>query len=278
MVDKFSITYLTFCAVGIILNGIGLLLLSSFKNGGIDVTQKCILINLCFITFSSSICLTIQQTFLHLEVNRKHFQFILELCLKTFATGYYCATFWLMFDRYLHLKLNIKYVIYWSRRKTIIAVMILWSFAALIGSLIAVYVVNYDIVVYAAFDIVIVVFSVYVYAYALLLLKLQRSNARSNQHGRSILKGMLLCAIILITFLLLFAIPDTITAIEIIYGNSDNSGKLTLYMWLYYPVSYWTDALIYIFVSPQVRLAVKKNIKRLLDNRMPQLRGGNRTT
>ena len=267
MVDEFSITFLTFCAVGIILNGIGLFLLSSLRNVGIDLTQKYILINLCFIDFSLSICLTIQQALPFFDVDPSNYQHILDGCIEIISNGYYCATFWLIFDRFLHIKLNIKYVIYWSRKKTIIAVMILWSLAVLIGSLIVVYVGNYDVVIYAGFDLVIVAFSAYVYAYALLLLKLQRSSVLSNQRGRNIFKGLFLSAIIILTFLFLVAIPDTIMAIEAIHDNSNNSGKLIWYTWLVYPVSLWTDALIYIFISPRIRTAVKKGTKRLFSYR-----------
>ena len=260
MVNEFSITFLTLCAVGIILNGIGLILLSCLKNGEIDKTQKYIIIIICLTNLSTSITLTIQQV-LHLsEVNPPY---ALDVCLEILSCGFYYATFWLILDRYLHIKLNIKYVIYWSRRKTIIATMILWSFATLNGSLIVLYALEYDFVLLAAFDLVIVVFSAYVYIYALLLLKLQRSNVRSNQSGRGILKGMLLLAIILLTFLLLNVIPDTIMAVKAIYGNSNNSGKIIWYTWLVYPVSCWTDALIYIFVSPRIKLVVTINIKCL---------------
>ena len=260
MVDEFSTIILTLCAVGIILNGIGLLLLNSLKNCEIDKIQKYIIIILCLINFSRSIIFTIEQVLYRLEVNISH---TLTVCIEISCCGYYCATFWLILDRYLHIKLNIKYVIYWSRRKTIIATMILWSFATLNGSLIVLYALEYDFVLLAAFDLVIVVFSAYVYIYALLLLKLQRSNVRSNQSGRGILKGMLLPAIIVLTFLLLNVIPETIMAVKAIYGKSNYSGKIIWYTWLVYPVSCWTDALIYIFVSPRIKLVVTRNIKCL---------------
>ena len=266
MVNEFSIVFLTFSATGIILNGVGLILLYSFKNGGIDLTQKYILINLCLNNFILSIFLTTQQTLYPLETDPQRSQFFLDLCTEILCSGFYFATFWLIFDRYLHIKLNIKYVIYWSRRKTIIAVMILWSLAALNGSIFAIYAFEHDVFFFAAFDLVIITFSTYVYGYALLLLKLHRSNIRSNQQGRSIFKGLFLSAIILLTFLLLDVIPDTIMMVQAINGISYNSDKLIWYTWLIYPVSLWTDALIYIFVSPHIRFALKKNMKRLLVN------------
>ena len=264
MIEKFSILFLTFTAVGIILNGIGLIVLYRFKNGGICLTQKYILINLCLINFILSIFLTIQQTLYPLEIDPQRSQLFIDLCTEILCSGFYFATFWLIFDRYLHIKLNIKYVIYWSKRKTLIAVMILWSLAALNGSLFAIYAFEEDVFLFAAFDLAIVAFSTYVYAYALFLLKLHRRNVHSNQHGKSIFKGLFLSAIILLTFLLLAVIPDTIMAVQAIYGISYDSGNLIWYTWLIYPISLWTDALIYIFVSPQIRLAVKKNMKRLL--------------
>ena len=264
MIEKFSILYLTFSTIGIILNAIGLIVLYRFKNSRMDLTQKYILINLCLINFILSIFLTIQQTLYPLEIDPQRSQLFLDLCTEILCSGFYFATFWLIFDRFMHIKLNIKYVIYWSKRKTLIAVMILWSLAALNGSLFAIYAFEEDVFFFAAFDLAIVAFSTYVYGYALFLLKLHRSNIHSNQHGRSIFKGLFLSAVILLTFLLLAVIPDTIMAVQAIYGISYNSGSLIWYTWLIYPVSLWTDALIYIFVSPQIRLAVKKNIIRLL--------------
>ena len=266
MVEKFSISYLTFSTIGIVLNAIGLIALYRFKNGRMDLTQKYILINLCLINFILSIFLAIQQTLFPLEIDPQRRQLFLDLCTTILCSGFNFATFWLIFDRYLHIKLNIKYVIYWSKRKTIIAVMILWSLSALNGTIFTFYAFEYDIFFFAAFDLFTIAFSTFVYAYALFLLKLRRSNVRSNQQGRSIFKGLFLSAIILLTFLLLDVIPDTIMVIQAIYGISYNSDKLIWYTWLIYPVSLWTDALIYFFFSPQIRLALKKNIERLLVN------------
>ena len=266
MIDNYSIAYLTCCAIGTILNGIGLLLLITYKYAGIDLTQQYILINLCCIDLSLSIFLTIDQTLEVFDVSYTRYRLILNVCISMANTGYYCSTLWLILDRYLHIKLNIKYVIYFSKKKTLIATIILWIFLALSGSLFVVYHFNYVIVIYAVFDLIILLFSSYVYAYALILFKKQRANVRSNQHNRGIFKGLVITFIILAVFAVLVAIPDTIYAIESINSNFTYSDKVFWYTWIVYPVSLWTDALIYILFSPKVRIALRYKLKCLFGN------------
>ena len=105
------------------------------KNLENDLTQRYILINLCFIDFSLSIFLGLYQaTFSFKEYDFHHYA-ILSLCISIVKTGNYFTTLWLIVDRYLHIKLNKRYVIYWSKMKTIIAVMFLWILMGVIGYL-----------------------------------------------------------------------------------------------------------------------------------------------
>ena len=262
MANSFSITYLTLCAVGPILNGMGLYLLLKWKNSKMDLTQRYIIINLCIIDFSLSILLTIDKSLIEIGVNSFLTKQVFDVCKAIVNTGFYIATFWLIFDRFLHIKLNIKYVVYWSKKKTIIATTVLWCITTLSGSLIAIFVPLYDVLIYAIVDLIILSFSAFVYTYALLLSHKQRKIVRANQRQKGIFKGLLLSIVILTTFAVLVAIPDITLAIEIYIEI--NSDALYWYVWLTYPITFWTDALIYIFVSPQVRLAIKNKLKVFL--------------
>ena len=261
------IGFLTCCAIGIILNGIGLFLLFNCNNSEIDLTQRYILINLCFIDLSLSLSFATDRILFVLNysevLSSDYYKFTVKIFINILSTGYYFATFWLIVDRYLHIKLNIKYVTYWSKKKTVTVTIFLWMLMGLTGSLFTVYQVYYILFIYVIFDSIIVIFSSYVYAYALILFKKKRANIRSNQHGNGIFKGLILSVAIITAFTVFVAIPDALFA----FYNSEYNEHLPGYMWIVYPISMWTDALIYIFLSPKVRLALKNKLKRLLKNR-----------
>ena len=266
MIQRIYIASLTCCSIGIFLNGIGLFILFNLKNSEIDLTQRYILTNLCFIDFCYSIFFEIYIMLNVLNVSEKLYQLILTMCIKTAMNGYYLATFWLIIDRYLHIKLNIRYVIYWSKKRTIIAAIFLWMLMALTGSLFAVYD-YYLYVIYAAFDSIILLFSSYVYIYALILFKKQRVTVCSNQNAKGIFKGLGISAIILVAFAVLVAIPDTIIAVASVYRNTNYNEKIIWYKLIVHPLSFWTDSIIYIFLSPKVRLVLKNKLKCVPGNR-----------
>ena len=267
MVFPAFVAFVTCSVIGAFLNGIGLFLLFNCNNSEIDLTQRYILINLCFIDFSLSLSFATDRILFVLNysevLSSDYYFFTLSLFVNTLSNGYYFATFWLIIDRYLHIKLNIRYVIYWSKKKTIIATIFLWMLTALTGSLFLVYQAYYVSLFFAVLDSIIVIFSSYVYAYALILFKKQRANIRSNQHGNGKFKGLVLSVAIVTGFTVLVAIPDIIYA----FNNFEYTESLNWCLWLAYPLSLWTDALVYILLSPKVRLALKDKLKRLLGNR-----------
>ena len=255
MVDEESITLLSMCSIGVFLNGTGLYLLLSLKNCRMD-TQRVIIINLCVFDCCLNVVLTIETSLQLCEVVPQNVDEILHGFKHIVNIGFYYATFWLIFDRYLHIKLNIKYQVFWSRKKTKIAMVILWSLAVLSGSLIQVYIIDLDVLVYASIDSIILIFSIFVYTYSIILIKRQRKKFGFNQHRRKVYKGLLLSVIIITTFAVLVAVPDTVYAIErYVTINSDTLAK---FLYFSYLISLWSDALIYILLSPKVRLALKR--------------------
>lgn len=264
MVKKYSIAYLTFCNIGLVLNGIAFFVLLKFKNG-FGFTQHFILIQLCFMDMCLSVILEIREWFyvFELDGNNLGILVIRRIC----RTGFYYITFWLVLDRYLHIKLNIEYAIYFSKRKLVIVSVLIWSVAGLSASLIAIFISNCNILIYACYDLVIIIFSIFVYSYALLLFKKQKKLVRSNQHGKRVFKGTLLSSIIISMFVLLFAIPDIILALIFIENDISVNSQLNLYINISYPIAFWPDALIYIFASPQVRLAFKRKARYYIRSR-----------
>ena len=135
----------------------------------------------------------------------------------------------------------------------------LWSLAVLSGSLIFIYMFFLDVVFFASLDFIILIFSIFVYGYTIALIKRQRYKVRSNQYRRNVNKGLLLSVTIITTFAVMVAVPDTVYAIKVFV--TINSDAVNKYLYFSYPMSLWSDALIYILVSPKVRLALKRKFK-----------------
>ncbi|XP_065681086.1 olfactory receptor 5D18 [Hydra vulgaris] len=261
--NKF-IVYGIFSFIGVILNIVGLIVLVKFTKK-LDLTQRYILIQLCFIDF----CLSLEQAILCLLtiIDKITYKILgrFFIALSILKTALYYTTFWFTFDRFLHIKLNVKYIIYWSKKKTIIVMVILLSIAILIGSLVGSGVINfaYEYTIYACYDLVIVSFSVFFYTYTLVHFYKQKANLRSNQLNKGVFKGILLSVSIITIFVVLFAIPDALMALL-------NSEKLILndptymYVSISLTLSLWTDALVYIFASPEVRIILKRKLIRLI--------------
>ena len=260
MVDGLLITYLALCIVGIILNGIGLSVLVPLKTSGTD-TQRIIIINLCVFDFCLSVVLTINQLLSIFTIVPLPYRIIVNAGKVVVNVGCYYSKFWLVFDRYLHIKLNIRYALYWSKKKTIRTTMLLWGFTVLSGSLIGVFIYNFKVFVYALFDLIILIFSIFVYTHALKLLIRKNSMVRSNQPQRSMWRGLLIPGIILTTFTVLVVVPDSILVVNT-FLNID-SGPLIIFLNLGNSISLWSDAIIYIFISPQARLAFKNKFGML---------------
>ncbi|XP_065659758.1 uncharacterized protein LOC136083823 isoform X2 [Hydra vulgaris] len=258
------IVYETFSVIGVILNTVGLIVLVKFTNK-LDLTQRYILIQLCFIDF----CVSLEEAILNLLVliGKMTFETLGKslIALSILKTALYYTTFWFIFDRFLHIKLNVKYIIYWSKKKTIIVMIILLSIAILIGSLLGTGVINYsyEYTIYACYDLVIVSFSVFFYTYTLVHFYKQKANVRSNQQNKGIFKGILLSVSIITIFVVLFAIPDALMALSNTAKIKIN-GPTSMYVNISLTLSLWTDAIVYIFASPQVRIVLKRSLKRLI--------------
>ena len=99
---------------GVIVNGIAMYLLRQRTDLKIDSTQRCILFNLCLFDFCQNVNNIILESMNLMKMNA-----VDELLLvqSIFSTGIYFATFWLVLDRYLHIKLNMMYVLRWSQKK-----------------------------------------------------------------------------------------------------------------------------------------------------------------
>ncbi|XP_065651072.1 adrenocorticotropic hormone receptor-like [Hydra vulgaris] len=266
MDEKWKIAILTNCNIGLISSGAGLFVLLMFKNG-FDSTQRCILIQLCLINTCLSICFQIEEFTKTLD-DRLRVKRILQIYdeLKSvLGTGYYYITFWLVFDRYLHIKLNIKYAAYWTKGKSIILTTTIWSISGLSGILIEVYKNQSYIQIYiaACYDVIIITCFAFFYTYAVVLIRRQKSLC---SHQRSIFKGSLVSSSILLIFIVLVAIPEVLLALILKSEDLNNSkiiSHIALYKRISFPISVWTDAFVYIFASPQVRLAFKKKLNVL---------------
>ena len=103
-----SIIYMVLCIVGVILNGIGLYLLLSLKYGRME-TQRVIVINLSVFDCCLSAILTVELSLKFCKICPQKDIQVLNVCKYIINIAFYYTTFWLILDRYLHIKLNIKY-------------------------------------------------------------------------------------------------------------------------------------------------------------------------
>ena len=176
-----------------------------------------------------------------------------------FLISTYIATIWLVLDRYLHLRLNLRYAILWSQKKTVTTTLVMWIFAILVGSLMRIYlrkglshICNY---IHITIDIITVWFSTYVYAYALMVSQKHRRSLYSKHKGLA--KGLILSVTILMTFIVTVTVPDIF---QVINKNHDLSTNTAWFVLLCQYISILTDALIYILLSPQVRQYCKRKL------------------
>ena len=174
-------------------------LLRQWTDLKIDSTQRCIIFNLCFFDFCQNIINIILGSMKLMRVNAT--RELLLVVQSIFSSGIYLATFWLVLDRYLHIKLNMMYTLHWSKKKTIITTLSLWSLSILVGGCL-----NGSnlMIVFAVFDLIIVLFSAAVYLNAFIILLKQKKRIRTNQQHRGKSKILLQPGIILVAFWLLF--------------------------------------------------------------------------
>nr|XP_047142168.1 uncharacterized protein LOC124816593 [Hydra vulgaris] len=186
MVKEEYFLLITFCNIGVILNGFGLFVLLKFKRG-FDSIQHYILVQLCLIDFFLSIhgqILLSLVFFYPRNINGANFG---NLVKRFLHSSYFYMTFLLVFDRYLHLKLNIKYKIYCSKKKVIIVTVCVYVFAGTFGGLFPYYNSDYTILIILGYDFIITAFSIFFYVYAYILFRKQKA-CRSNQRNRRMFK------------------------------------------------------------------------------------------
>ena len=247
MVWKTSYVDIIFSSVGVFLNGVGLYILLKVRDKNTDVTQRYIITNLCIFDFCSCITLTVNES---LYVSHINYPKAAEIIANIFMTGYYAATLWLVFDRYLHVKLNLKYHLYWSKKKTIIFTLVLWIFSILTATLFWIFSEFALFVTLVVFDAIIILFSAFVYGSALIISRQKKKVLCCNRRRKPVFKGLLLTSVILFSYALLMAVPDVI--IVCTFSNHENwSVTMFTYFNSSYVVAMWVDALVYIVVSPQ---------------------------
>ena len=289
--DKLFILMYTFGFVGIFVNGASLFLLIKLKKSKMDKTQRWIILNLCVFNCCLSLTYTIFNSMrlinssdteikdgdyngklqngteeVILYVTKEGVSVILKYLIAdsfiaTFVIGTYLATLWLVLDRFLHIKLILKYSSFWSNKKTVLTTLVMWAFAILIGCFMRIYfraeqayICN---IIYFTMDSIIIMLSSCVYSYALLISRKQRKRVHSNQKHKGITKGLLLSITILLTFIITVIVPDLILVIN---KNQDIPESFAWYVFLCNYISLLTDAVIYILLSPQVRRYAKRKL------------------
>ncbi|XP_065651085.1 uncharacterized protein LOC136079281 [Hydra vulgaris] len=251
---KFTLIDAIFSSVGVFICGIGIFILVKVKKNRIDRTQWYIITNLCIFDVCSCVTIAISSS-LYLSNSMRQLS-ILNIFQYIFILGYYEATLWLVFDRYLHIKLNLKYHQYWSKKKTAAFTLILWFFSILASILFEVFKIQCVYSILVLFDIIIIISSTLVYGFALKVYRSSKLKKRSFNARRPVFKGLLVSSLILFSYALLVVIPDILTLCTYNSMNSWNSYKFS-YINCSYIVAMWFDAVVYVVVSPQSLIFLK---------------------
>ena len=201
--------------------------------------------------------------------------------------NYMVSMYYITGDRLLHIILNVKYPVYWSVGKTKRLSICTWVFCLTINtSLTLVYHFIYKSTMYK--DILVVyipcaLFIVYVLfailTYTVMFLKFARSRRNTAPHSslfNIFINSRFFVSLLLISsFLLLTVIPTLIRSFMFLTGNRI-SKQIYLYVNVSARLSDFIDAIIYIFLQPDIRklLLIKLScglLRNTLNTRQLQL-------
>ena len=239
------------CPVGITLHIVGFYLLVKAKKSQMDAVERIIVISLCLAEVFANAILFIDGLLDFASIRNPKF---LYAALRSFLAAYYFSTLCLTFNRFLRLYLSIRYHSIWSQRKMLYFLIVLWVFSCITGCLVSSLLLPRNIVgiIDLFFDAVIVFLPIFVYGYALNLSRIMSKNKSLIQERKSAFKGLLLSAMIVLSYIVFTAIPHTIFLCHILTKKTINS-VLHLILDITLVMAFWSDAIIYIYMCKHIR-------------------------
>lgn len=122
----FSIINLFLGSIVVALHLLSLVLLFNIKSGNMNCSQKYLLISLCLAEFCFGVSVILRSTFHFLGmINVIIILYIFEL--TPLFLVYLLIMIFITVDRLLEFRLNIKYPLYWSSKKTLVVLIIAFT-------------------------------------------------------------------------------------------------------------------------------------------------------
>ena len=260
---------------------LSLILLFTIKGGNINGNQKYLLISLCLTEFWLGVSIVLRVIFYYLKmINARK---ILQMFdMVPLYLVYLLIMIFITLDRLLEFRLNIKYSLYWSSKKTLTVLIIVFTtsmtvfifWVALQQSLIFEYrqfVRNYVLPPFA-----VAFFILAIYTYYLIFKKLKENRVKNKMRAQNlkmqnshteIVAGrrtpwIFVPSLIIATFILFSIIPFVLLTL---YYSAFRIKYETLYnmVAILFPLGWVADAVIYIFSLKQVRRTLKIRFRRL---------------
>ena len=260
---------------------LSLILLFTIKRSNMNGNQKYLLISLCLTEFCFGVSIVLRVIFHFLKmINAIKILHIFDM-IPLYLVYLFIMIF-ITVDRLLEFRMNIKYSLYWSSKKTLIVLIIVFTtsisififWVALQQSLVFEYrefVRNYVLPPFAAVFMILAI-----YTYYLIFKKLKENRTKNEMRTQNlklqnshleIAKGrrtyrIFVPSLIIATFILFGIIPFVLltlyySAFSIKYEALHNAVLIT------FPLGWIVDAVIYIFSLKQVRRKLKTSICRV---------------
>ena len=270
-------------ALVLLLHLLALVLLFKIKVQNVNGSQKYLLTSLCLVELCLGANSILFSTFKSLEMVT-----VLEIVeifdLIPLYLLYLLIMIFITLDRLFEFRLNIKYSLYWSPKKTFYALTIVLSILILVVVcliILKVFFTSFDfvkiIMIYVLPQFGIIFMILAIYTYYLIFKKLKRNRRTSRKIKQNIMmqnlriqnetstKGfrVFVPSLIIATFIL-FSIIPYVTMLIYYYVFNEQHQLLLKFILIMFPLGWLADAVIYIFTLRQIRREIAGDICRLL--------------
>ena len=281
----FSIINLFLGSIVVALHLLSLVLLFTIKSGNMNCSQKYLLISLCLTEFCFGINVILRSTFHFLGmINGIIILYIFEM--TPLFLMYLLIMIFITADRLLEFRLNIKYSLYWSSKKTLVVLIIAFTVSISISicviTLKQFFAFEYRKIFkkYILVPLAVLFMILASYTYYLIFKKLKENRVINETRKQSVRMqksylNTVTCrrthrvyvpSLIIATFILFTIIPYILLNVyHLILNNYENLYYIIV---LIFPLGWIADAGIYIFSLKQIR----KNFRRCLFRLQPLIR------
>jgi len=192
---------------------------------------------------------------------------------STIIIVYFLAMIYMTVDRFLEVRLNIFYPLYWKACYTKILLCATWSVCVLLSVTIALmelpdrakFLEIIFLYVYTPFEFLFLVLSVAIYTYIFIKLKKNQVHVLRKKSGllkHRKKKHFYVPVLIVLTFFMFIMIPDLLMAYLLYRYRAMPNEATRTYVYSSYMIGMSCDAIVYTFFSPFIRKGVKRIMKQ----------------